>query len=110
MQQCPLDGVPSEIELATGGCHRYRLYRYRAPAVAFTSFRNYRIRSLLYAAKPNWDLLRTTHGYRSSFFTGDCAVVAGHCTLAAWDHSPAWMVRIAFERRRPSTISASQAR
>ena len=28
-------------------------------AFGFTSFRNYRIRSLLYAGKPNWDLLAT---------------------------------------------------
>lgn len=28
-------------------------------AFGFTSFRNYRIRTLLYAGKPNWDLLAT---------------------------------------------------
>jgi hypothetical protein len=31
----------------------------RRAAFGFTSFRNYRIRSLLYAGKPNWDLLAT---------------------------------------------------
>ena len=33
--------------------------RVKRAAFGFTSFRNYRIRSLLYAGKPNWDLLRT---------------------------------------------------
>ena len=28
-------------------------------AFGFTSFRNYRIRTLLYAGQPNWDLLAT---------------------------------------------------
>jgi len=28
-------------------------------AFGFTSFRNYRVRSLLYAGKPNWGLLAT---------------------------------------------------
>ena len=28
-------------------------------AFGFTSFQNYRIRTLLYAGKPNWDLLPT---------------------------------------------------
>jgi transposase len=28
-------------------------------AFGFRSFRNYRVRSLLYAGKPNWDLLAT---------------------------------------------------
>jgi transposase len=31
--------------------------RVKRAAFGFTSFRNYRIRSLLYAGKPNWDLL-----------------------------------------------------
>jgi len=31
----------------------------RLTAFGFTSFRNYRIRALLYAGKPNWDLLAT---------------------------------------------------
>jgi transposase len=31
----------------------------RISVFGFTSFRNYRIRSLLYAGKPNWDLLAT---------------------------------------------------
>ena len=33
--------------------------RVKRSAFGFTSFRNYRIRSLLYAGKPNWDLLAT---------------------------------------------------
>jgi hypothetical protein len=33
--------------------------RVKRVALAFTGFRNYRIRSLLYAGKPNWDLLAT---------------------------------------------------
>jgi transposase len=33
--------------------------RVKRAAFGFTSFRNYRIRSLLYAGKPNWDLLVT---------------------------------------------------
>jgi transposase len=33
--------------------------RVKRAAFGFTSFRNYRIRSLLYAGKPNWDLLPT---------------------------------------------------
>ena len=31
----------------------------RLIAFGFTSFRNYRIRSLLYAGRPNWSLLDT---------------------------------------------------
>jgi hypothetical protein len=31
----------------------------RLMAFGFTSFRNYRIRSLLYAGKPNWSLLES---------------------------------------------------
>jgi transposase len=33
--------------------------RVKRATFGFTSFRNYRIRSLLYAGKPNWDLLAT---------------------------------------------------
>ena len=33
--------------------------RVKRVAFGFTSFKNYRIRSLLYAGKPNWDLLKT---------------------------------------------------
>ncbi len=33
--------------------------RVKRAAFGFTSFRNYRIRSLLYAGKPNWGLLAT---------------------------------------------------
>jgi transposase len=33
--------------------------RIKRVAFAFTRFRNYRIRVLLYAGKPNWDLLAT---------------------------------------------------
>jgi transposase len=33
--------------------------RVKRAAFGFTSFRNYRIRALLYAGKPNWDLLAT---------------------------------------------------
>lgn len=33
--------------------------RVKRAAFGFTSFRNYRIRSLLYAGKPNWDLMAT---------------------------------------------------
>jgi transposase len=33
--------------------------RVKRAAFGFTSFRNYRIRSLLYAGKPNWDLLKS---------------------------------------------------
>ena len=33
--------------------------RVKRAAFGFTSFRNYRIRALLYAGKPNWDLLPT---------------------------------------------------
>ena len=33
------------------------LKRVKRGAFGFTSFRNYRIRTLLYAGKPNWDLL-----------------------------------------------------
>ena len=33
--------------------------RVKRAAFGFTSFTNYRIRSLLYAGKPNWDLLAT---------------------------------------------------
>jgi len=33
--------------------------RVKRAAFGFTSFRNYRIRSLLYAGKPNWDLIAT---------------------------------------------------
>ncbi|MHB8262531.1 MAG: ISL3 family transposase [Acidimicrobiales bacterium] len=33
--------------------------RVKRAAFGFTNFRNYRIRSLLYAGKPNWDLLPT---------------------------------------------------
>jgi transposase len=33
--------------------------RVKRAAFGFTSFRNYRIRSLLYAGKPNWELLAT---------------------------------------------------
>jgi hypothetical protein len=37
-----------------------RGYRaHQAGRLGFTSFRNYRIRSLLYAGKPNWVLLAT---------------------------------------------------
>ncbi|HVA05785.1 MAG TPA: transposase [Acidimicrobiales bacterium] len=36
-----------------------RIKRVKRAAFGFTSFRNYRIRSLLYAGKPNWDLFRT---------------------------------------------------
>jgi transposase len=35
------------------------IQRVRRAAFGFTSFRNYRIRALLYAGKPNWDLLAT---------------------------------------------------
>lgn len=35
------------------------LKRVKRAAFGFTSFRNYRIRTLLYAGKPNWDLLAT---------------------------------------------------
>jgi transposase len=35
------------------------LKRVKRAAFGFTSFRNYRIRTLLYAGKPNWDLLTT---------------------------------------------------
>ena len=31
----------------------------RLMAFGFRSFRNYRVRALLYAGKPNWDLLAT---------------------------------------------------
>ena len=34
--------------------------RVKRAAFGFTSFRNYRIRALLYAGKPNWSLLKTT--------------------------------------------------
>jgi transposase len=33
--------------------------RVKRGAFGFTSFRNYRVRSLLYAGKPNWGLLAT---------------------------------------------------
>jgi transposase len=33
--------------------------RVKRAAFGFTSFRNYRIRSVLYAGKPNWELLPT---------------------------------------------------
>lgn len=33
--------------------------RVKRAAFGFTSFTNYRIRSLLYARKPNWELLAT---------------------------------------------------
>ena len=33
--------------------------RVKRVAFGFTSFRNYRVRSLLYAGKPNWSLLET---------------------------------------------------
>jgi hypothetical protein len=33
--------------------------RIKRVAFGFTSFRNYRIRSLLYAGKPNWSLLES---------------------------------------------------
>ena len=33
--------------------------RVKRVAFGFTSFRNYRIRSLLYAGRPNWSLLDT---------------------------------------------------
>ncbi len=33
--------------------------RVKRAAFGFTSFWNYRVRSLLYAGKPNWDLLAT---------------------------------------------------
>ena len=33
--------------------------RVKRAAFGFTSFRNYRIRALLYAGKPDWDLLAT---------------------------------------------------
>ena len=33
--------------------------RVKRVAFGFTSFRNYRIRTLLYAGRPNWDLLAT---------------------------------------------------
>jgi len=33
--------------------------RVKRAVFGFTSFRNYRVRSLLYAGKPNWDLLAT---------------------------------------------------
>ena len=33
--------------------------RVKRAAFGFTSFRNYRIRALLYAGKPNWSLLKT---------------------------------------------------
>jgi transposase len=33
--------------------------RVKRAAFGFTSFRNYRIRSLLYAGQPNWGLLAT---------------------------------------------------
>ena len=33
--------------------------RVKRAAFGFTNFRNYRVRSLLYAGKPNWDLLGT---------------------------------------------------
>jgi len=33
--------------------------RVKRATFGFTSFRNYRIRALLYAGKPNWDLLAT---------------------------------------------------
>ncbi len=35
------------------------LKRVKRAAFGFTGFRNYRIRTLLYAGKPNWDLLPT---------------------------------------------------
>jgi transposase len=31
--------------------------RVKRAAFGFVSFRNYRVRALLYAGKPNWDLL-----------------------------------------------------
>ncbi len=33
--------------------------RVKRVAFGFRSFRNYRVRSLLYAGRPNWDLLAT---------------------------------------------------
>ena len=33
--------------------------RVKRAAFGFTSFRNYRIRALLYAGKPDWSLLKT---------------------------------------------------
>ena len=33
--------------------------RVKRVAFGFRSFRNYRVRALLYAGKPNWDLLAT---------------------------------------------------
>ncbi len=36
-----------------------RVKRVKRVAFGFTSFRNYRIRTLLYAGKPNWALLPT---------------------------------------------------
>jgi len=37
----------------------YLIKRIKRVAFGFTRFRNYRIRVLLYAGKPNWDLLAT---------------------------------------------------
>jgi hypothetical protein len=37
--------------------------RVKRSAFGFTSFRNYRIRSLLYAGKLNWDLLATVRSH-----------------------------------------------
>jgi hypothetical protein len=34
--------------------------RVNGVAFGFRRFRNYRVRALLYAGKPNWDLLATT--------------------------------------------------
>jgi hypothetical protein len=33
--------------------------RVKRVAFGFTNFRNYRVRALLYAGRPNWDLLAT---------------------------------------------------
>jgi hypothetical protein len=47
------------LQFLSGLADNNLIKRVKRVAFGFTSFRNYRIRSLLYAGRPNWDLLPT---------------------------------------------------
>ncbi|WP_328891990.1 transposase [Streptomyces sp. NBC_00316] len=43
----------------TGGAFNNLIHRIKRVGFGFRRFRNYRVRALLYAGRPNWDLLAT---------------------------------------------------
>ena len=51
--------APRQIHERTTEAANNLIKRVKRVAFGFRRFRNYRIRALLYAGKPNWDLLTT---------------------------------------------------